>query len=436
MSWEPRVLWAALDFDPHPTQQAVLHQVAMALRPGSGSPRFLDVTTGRQWGKTLAAETALWMAMVEPPDALGRPPNVRVIADKYEHGRLIWDKFVAHAQSSPLLRPLVADFSKDRELLTLKTGATAQLLSADSPQSLTGFTLSLALVDEAAFVLDTAYEHLMPCLAVRQGVLLAFGTAEGQGWHRTLFLRGQDPNYPDHWSVTYESTDNPYFPQDELEVQKLLLPRRRYEQLYLARWQSEEGAVFHNVEGCTDDRAPLEVTPDPNREYVIGCDFGRHSDFTVAYVGDARTGRVLYQLRETMSDWMSQVERVAALSKTYNNAVVVADATGVGDAVVSILRDRGVSVIPVVFSPQTKDRLVHRLVLALEREEIRFPRYDALLRELSVYETRTLPSGRIQTGAPVGYHDDCVSALSLLNEGFNQGYGGQVRQAVEDLWTQ
>lgn len=426
--WRPRILWSALSFVPHLKQELVLYQLYLALhRQG---PRFMDCPTGRQFGKTKLAAAAAWEGATMPDDAFG-PPVVKIVADTYEHGRLIWDQVVGRAFGSPLLSPLVVKFDKEREMLTLKSGATIQLLSSDRPQGLTGFTITLAIFDESAFISDAAIEMMMPCLAVRQGVALALGTAEGAGWHRTWFLKGQDPNYPDNWSATFPSTDNPYFPPEELEVQRIMLPRRRFEQLYLAMWQSEEGAVFHNIDGCIQGAVPDKLVVDKGRAYVVGCDFGRSQDFTVAYVGDARTGRVIWQERFTEAEWMGQIERVARLCRQCNDATLMADATGLGDVVVAALQEKGVDVIKYVFTPSNKDRLVQKLAVALEREELRFPPFPDLLRELRVFETRTLPSGRVATGAPAGFHDDCVMALALLNEGLNKGYGSSDRFGEE-----
>ena len=373
------------------------------------SPRFLDVATGRQWGKTTAAEAAIWMALLAPPDEFG-PPAIKVIADKYEHANLIWDKFIGHLFGSEVLKSLLQNYSKERELVVLKNGATIQKLSADNPNALTGYTLTMAVVDESAFVQDAAIEQLLPCLAVRQGTILAFGTAEGSGWHRTWFLRGQDPNYEEYWSTTYKSTDNPYFPEDELKVQEYSLPMRRYRQLYLAEWQAEAGAVFHNIHGCIISEQALGQHPEDGRQYAMGVDLGRHNDFTVVYVMDTRTSKIVHQDRFTLVDWMSQVERVERLSVKFNHADVICDSSGAGDVFVELLGRRGVNVIPYTWTPASKDRLIQRLVVALEREEIHFPNYPQLIRELSVYESRVLASGRVQTGAPIGYHDDCVGA--------------------------
>ena len=432
-SWQPRLLWRMLGFEPHAGQEVILQQINQAIQKDSGASRFISAATGRQWGKTMMAEVAIWMALLAPNDKFG-PPSVILTSDTFEHANLIHDRFIQHAYGVEMLRALVERYDREREIITLKSGARLQKLSADRPQGLTGFTLTGVVVDEAAFVTNEALEMLLPCLAVRQGFLLAVGTAEGQGWHRTWYLRGQDNNYPDHWSAEFPSTDSPYFPEEELETQKLLLPRRRWEQLYLAHWQSEDGAVFHNIENCVMD-APAKTPPEKGRKYVIGCDFARSQDFTVMYVGDVRTGRVLCEERFTARDWMEQVERCCALVKEYNDATLIADATGVGDAVVSILRDRGVDVVAVVMTQPVKDRLVSRLVVAIEREELRWSKeYVQLGRELMVFEARELASGRVQTGAPPGYHDDCVISLALLNDGFNQGYGGLVRSTTEDLW--
>lgn len=432
--WEPQLLWRVLEFSPHQGQLEILQHINDSIQKTPLAPRFIDASTGRQWGKTTAAEVAIWMGLLAPDDEFG-PPAIVLTSDTFEHCRLIWDRVIRHAYGVEMLRSLVERYDREREILTLKSGAKLQMVSADRPQGLTGFTLTGAVVDEAAFVSDEALEMMLPCLAVRQGFLLAFGTAEGQGWHRTWFLKGQDANYPDHWSATYPSTNSPYFPPQEMETQRLLIPRRRWEQLYLAHWQTEEGAVFHNLDACCID-APEETPPEANRKYVIGADLARTQDYTVFYVGDARTGRVLAERVLHNRDWMGQVEELKGLCEKYNKATAIVDATGVGDVVVSALRERGVDTVAVVMSQPVKDRIVSRLVLAIEREDIRWPRcYESLMRELRMYETRVLQSGRVQTSAPAGFHDDRVMALCLLNEGFARGYGGVERSTEEQLWT-
>ena len=430
----PVVLWGVLNFQPHSPQLQVLLRVDQALQ--KQGPRFLDVSTGRQWGKTTAAEIALWMGLLQPDDAFGAP-EVKVVADTYEHSNLIWDKFIYHLFGSPILQKLVQSYNKERELVTLKSGATCQKLSADNPERLTGFTSTLWIVDEAAFVQDRAIEHALPCIMVRQGTILAFGTTEGSGWHRTWSLRGQDPEYPLYWSAQYPSPTNPYFPTEDLDGYRQSYSDRRFRQLIMAEWQLEEGAVFHNIEGCVLEQAPLKTPPEEGHPYIMGVDLGRHHDYTVVYVGDPRTKRVLAEYRFNQIEWLAQAENIAAWAREYNKATIFCDASGVGDVMVEVLRDKGLEVVPYTISVGTKEPLMDALVVALEQEKIRFPRYPQLMRELQTYEAHTLPSGRIQTGAPQGYHDDCINALALLNWGFTRSFDSREMLGEEKFaWQQ
>jgi hypothetical protein len=89
------------------------------------------------------------------------------------------------------------------------------------------------------------------------------------------------------------------------------------------------------------------------------------------------------------------------------------DSTGVGDGVYDRLDAAGVPVQPVVFTSESKQRLVIALSNAMEKREIAFPD-DAVLRgELEAFAYDELPSGKFRYGAPEGLHDDCVMALAL-----------------------
>ena len=424
----PWALWQAVGFRPHSGQLDDLAAIHLALEHGPGAARFLDVTTGRQYGKTTEAAVTVLEGALQKPDDYG-PPVVKIVADTYEHTNLIWDKVEAMVYGTRL-RELIdtskpgKGYDRERWILYLKSGATIQKLSSDRPQSLTGHTATLVVIDEKAFVSDAALEMLLPCLAVRQGVIVAFGTAEGTGWGRTWHFRGEDSDYPEHWSATHPSTDNPFMPLEEMESQRRMLPERRFRQLWLAEWVSDDGQVFHNIEGCVQRHWPEEWAPEPGRRYVAGLDLARYSDYTALIVADKDTKRCVYRERMNLMDWSSQAARIAATAKRYNNARVWADAThgSVGDPVVEMLRKQyDLDVQPYGMSVSTKAPLVDKLVWSLEREELRFPPWKDLVQELQLYEAKIGSSGRVILGAPSGFHDDLVVALALCNYGMTRG---------------
>ena len=77
-----------------------------------------------------------------------------------------------------------------------------------------------------------------------------------------------------------------------------------------------------------------------------------------------------------------------------------------------------VPVHPFTTTAVSKRQGLDRLILAFERQDIALLRDDALIYELVAYSAKTLPSGLIQYGGPLGSHDDLVMALMLAWEGF------------------
>jgi hypothetical protein len=101
---------------------------------------------------------------------------------------------------------------------------------------------------------------------------------------------------------------------------------------------------------------------------------------------------------------------------------VVADATGVGDAIVSDLQQMGAVITPHVFTQPSKLRLMQRLIAAFQNKEllVRAVDHDAALQaELEAFEFTYTASG-VRYEAPPGLHDDGVVALALALYGWDR----------------
>jgi hypothetical protein len=164
---------------------------------------------------------------------------------------------------------------------------------------------------------------------------------------------------------------------------------------------------------------------------IVGCDIAKHTDWTVLIAMDAKTGRCLEMERFNQLDWTLQKERIAGFVRRWN-ALLVMDATGVGDPVYDDLR----RVLPRVegfkITAQTKRELVQGLMVAVEQRRVMWPMatvvrsqesefrmrggtgdWPVLTAEMKRYEYEIGPTGQISYAAPSGYHDDCVMALAL-----------------------
>ncbi len=114
------------------------------------------------------------------------------------------------------------------------------------------------------------------------------------------------------------------------------------------------------------------------------------------------------------------------------NCTLVMDATGVGAAVLDLLRgaDLGCGIMPVILTAGERERydggawrvpkrdLITGLRVMLEKGELKLSRRvagaDALARELGSMARRTSSGGRVSFGAwKVGEHDDLVIATAL-----------------------
>jgi hypothetical protein len=106
--------------------------------------------------------------------------------------------------------------------------------------------------------------------------------------------------------------------------------------------------------------------------------------------------------------------RVLHLTRDYNNAFCVLDATG-NEALLEQLVACDVACEGVRFTNVTKQSLIDGLVLALEQDNLTFPLLPALVQEMRYYSYALTPAGNVKLGAPdrAGAFDDLVTALAL-----------------------
>jgi hypothetical protein len=288
------------------------------------------------------------------------------------------------------------------------------MLSADNPDSIRGFGFRGIVVDEAAAVPVDVWNYVLrPTLAQTLGWGVFISTPAGRNWFYDMFTRGVE-RQEEFRSFTFPSNVSPYFPAKEWDEAKATLPEDVFRQEYMAEFLKDSAGVFRGVDAClvadADADAGLQTRP---HNVIVGCDIAKHTDWTVLIAMDARTGRCLEIERFNQLDWPLQKERIAGFVRRWN-ALLVMDATGVGDPVYDDLR----RVLPRVegfkITAQTKRELVQGLMVAVEQRRVMWPVvWQILTAEMRRYEYEIGPTGQVSYAAPSGYHDDCVMALAL-----------------------
>lgn len=377
----------------HPGQKTVWDEHA----------RFKVLASGRRWGKTLLGS----LACVVDGASGGR---AWWVAPSYKMAMVGWRAVYRLGRQIP-----GANIRRGDLLVEMPGGGTVQVRSADDPQSLRGEGLTLAVMDECAFMAEAAWtEALRPALSDRLGGALFISTPKGRNWFWRIYQRGQDESERDWRSWRFPTLGNPFIAPSEIEAARHDLPERIYQQEYEALFLEDAGGVFRRVmEAAT--LTPQE--PIAGHHYVMGCDWGRSGDFTVLAVVDVGTKQLAYLDRFNRIDYTFQRARLMALNDRYKPSVIMAEENSMGAPIIDQLHRERLPVRGFYTSNASKAEIIELLALAFERGEIQILNDPVLVGELQAYEMQRLPSGMMRYEAPQGMHDDTVMALALAWQG-------------------
>jgi hypothetical protein len=366
------------------------------------SARFRVVMCGRRFGKSalgirwlcdgvLAGEFCGWFS-----------PNYKFAAEA-------WRELVQR------LGPIVISKNEQERRLEVQGGGVIEVWTLDSDDPGRSRKYHRVVLDEAgvaANLLPVWQESIRPTLVDYAGRALIMGTPKGRRHgFVVLFNRGEAGTDPDWASFRASTLDNPYIPKDEVELARRELPPPVFAQEFEGI-PTDDGANPFGLDAIRRNMRPLSANP----PVVYGLDLARASDYTVVVGLDAWNTVCL--LDRWQMPWADTKARVKELVKTIP---VVADATGVGDAIVSDLQLMGVDVTPYVFSQPSKLRLMQRLVAAFQGNQLFVPE-GWLTQELEAFEFSYTASG-VRYEAPPGLHDDGVMALALALYGWDRVQG-------------
>jgi hypothetical protein len=149
---------------------------------------------------------------------------------------------------------------------------------AQDPESLESATAKSAWLDEAGqnkFKLSS-YEAIIRRLSLAQGRILITTTPYNLGWLKQLLWDNRD-NDPDIEVIRFDSTENPAFPQEEMNRIKRMVadgryPEWKFKMFYKAIFTRPAGMIYDNFNDEHNKIAPF-VIPDHWPRY-LGLDFG------------------------------------------------------------------------------------------------------------------------------------------------------------------
>lgn len=294
----------------------------------------------------------------------------------------------------------------------LKNGSIYQIKGANEPDRLRGPNPYGVVLDEFdTMKFETWSEIVEPILRINNGWAWFVGTYKGKLKLYEFQQRGLDhSNFKEWKSWELRADRSGIVTKEQLEEARLSMPQTLFNQELLCIPMESEGSVFRNVRAIAN---AIPQSPNPAHIYVMGVDLAKVQDFTVITVYDRANNSQVYQDRFQTLEWPFQKKRIQAIAKHYNNALIIMDATGIGDPIVDDLLRAGLAIEPIKITNEIKKELIEKLSIWIEQKKMSFIPFKETLLEFDNFSYEVQRNGRVFYQARQGFHDDIVISHAL-----------------------
>jgi len=325
--------------------------------------RFVVGACGTKFGKTWGCSTAVIRNAWNHKDSLNWwvAPTFSQSKIAYNTIKKLLPKGFFHEYKADLRIVILEPDGEERSAIEFKSG--------DNPDSLRGFGVHFAVMDEAARMPYESFVSVQTTLTQTQGRGIFISTPKGRGWFYDVYQRGEvlRPDNPEWFSMRMPTWLNPHVPLKSIDDLKSILPEDTFRQEVAAQFLLDSAGVFRRIKDCIKG-----VLEEPLRDhtYVMGVDLARLRDFSVLTVMDRERRHVVYFERFNKIEWAVQYQRIIEVARKYA-ATVWIDSTGIGDPIVETIKGSGVRVEPYkIGGSAAKQQLVEKLRVNIENTRV------------------------------------------------------------------
>lgn len=400
-------------------QQDVYDRVAHQ----GGSGKLFVLKSSRQKGKSCLANILLLTYAIE-----NRSTSVVIEPVMAQSRRM-------HKQICDWLADTGIIKSSNSTLLTIEFSNGSEILfkSSEMDDNLRGFTVSrngLLVIDEGAYIKQSAYEIIWPITQACQAPTLVISTPlfkDSEFYN--LYMRGLSDEFPDvisfDWSRGYDTSD--LMPPEKIEYFRKTMSPLKFRSEILGEFIDEGSYVFGDFTKCYgySEKQPKYVGIDwasgKNDKDDYSCMVMMDEDCAVT---DIKFFKVV--------DPMDLVARLAAIINTTPSlASVTVETNSLGEVYRSALKkkmNRPGILKPFETTNESKRRIIEQLIKAFSEEDIKIVEEQKLKEQLQHYQIEQTPSGKITYNAQGGFNDDAVIALALA---YDAASAGKTKKKIE-----
>lgn len=308
--------------------------------------------------------------------------------------------------------------SANATLLSIEfiNGSEILFKSQEQRDALRGFTVSgLLVIDEGAFITQDIYNILYPCCDAHNSPILIISTPLFRsGEYYNLYTSNNDMVECFDWSK-YDTSK--YLSNEKLEYYKQTVSPLKFQSEYLGQFITEGSYIFGDITGCiTNDKGLIP------RYGGIDWGSGNGGDYTVLTLMDIN-GQVLEIISFKHMDSVKQVEALASVINQYNLDCLQVEMNSIGRIYYDQLRRLiKCHISQFTTTNDSKRKIIEQLITAFQKQTIKIPYDDELIKELQHYAMEKTSKGYTYNGAD-GVNDDYVISLALCYDAYNKKKG-------------
>lgn len=303
--------------------------------------------------------------------------------------------------------------SETQLMVTFKnSGGQLYIYGADRPELMRGPNPMGVVLDEFSVQKREVWDEVVqPIMRANPDAWCWFlFTPRGKNHAFEVFQYGKEERDGEWKSWEMDIYTSGIFEKQQIDNLKTTSLEQTFNQEYLCQFLEGEGSVFRGVK---DVMTATPEKPNTKHIYVMGVDLAKVQDYTVIVVYDRKTNKQVYQNRFQTIEWPFQKKRIIDISRHYNNALTVVDATGLGDPIADDLMRAGVPVEPYKITPQTKKDMIEKLSIWIEQGKIEMLPIEETGFEFDNFSYDISITGKVRYHAIEGFHDDIVIAHGL-----------------------
>lgn len=281
----------AMDWYPHWYQEELLDDKSL----------FIACTWSRQIGKSeTVARKAIHTAFTK------RKADVLIIAPGRRQAQELYRKVVESIKSSPLISRAVVGKPTQEQTVFRNGSRIINLPAGDEGVTIRGYSISLLIYEEAAFIPDNVVVAVEQGLSATGGSLIMISTPRGRSnaFYRTFNptpelrfdMSKEGRQQIGHYSCyrysyrtglkTIRHDGTPQLSEMHIDIQRQKLPKWRFDTEYEALFVEDIDSYWPQtlIDATFNKSFTKAVVPQSNANYFMGIDIAKGHDFTAVTI--------------------------------------------------------------------------------------------------------------------------------------------------------